>query len=140
MTSYSEVESLSGGHGLTVKHCGDGAERFRSLPQFFGNLTKARAVGAQHPYFVSVHDTARTLWSGRWQHRSWPRAAELFFPIGRPSIEHNAAYGKYQLSERWHRKIVWREISHLHASHASPQLRVLRTLLEGLMHCRGRYA
>jgi hypothetical protein len=26
-------------------------------PQFFGNLTKARAVGAQHPYLVSVHDT-----------------------------------------------------------------------------------
>ena len=29
-------------------------------PQLFGNLTKARAVGAQHPYLVSVHDTART--------------------------------------------------------------------------------
>jgi hypothetical protein len=49
-------------------------------------------------------------------------------------------YEKYQLNERSHRKIVGQQISHLQRINAAVRLGVLRTLLERLMHSRGRHA
>jgi len=59
-----------------------------------------------------------------------------FVALGPESIA--KAYEKYQLNKRWRRKIVWQQISHLRWLNGAVRLGVLRTLLECLMHSRGR--
>lgn len=49
-------------------------------------------------------------------------------------------YENHQLNERSHRKIVGQQISHLQSLSVTVRLGVLRTLLERLMHSRGRHA
>lgn len=61
-------------------------------------------------------------------------------PISSTRVDLESVAKKHQLNKRSRRKIVCQQISHLRWLNEPVRLGVLRTLLECLMHSRGRHA